>query len=214
MKLFRNRRYAYEHTERIFKLYSVFCKLSKDKVTGNFKDTFLCIQELFGYSLLSSHHYDDQEYLNKIVLFAKKKLAEMDLHKISQSHVLVLNKLRDIVQGYVEAWPDQDQYTLNFLWETVPAMLTGSSPLLTTMDEIIEEFRKALITEDFQSLEDYGLMKYFISKKVFSMKRSESLVLAQSALTKLLISSVKDTSSESFILMAHPRLEGNSIIYL
>lgn len=213
-KLFRPKSYAFEHTNRFVNLYSVFSQLSKDKMTGNFSATFLCIRELFGHSLPSSHLYDDQDYLYKVVLFAKKRLTEMDLQKVSRSHFEVLGRLNKIVAQYVEAWPDQDQNTLNFLWETVPAMLTYSSPLLSSLNDVIENYHKALITNDFSKVESYDLSKYFISKSVFSMKRSESVVLSQSALTKFIINSVKDSRSELFIKELYPNQEGNSIIYL
>jgi len=213
-KLLRGKRYSFEHAERVIKLYRVFSELSRDKITGNFKNTFLCIRELFGYSLPSDHLYDDKEMLNKLFLQARKKLGEKDLCAISASSLAVNSRLRDIVKQYIEAWSDQDQNTLNFLWETVPAMLSYSSPLLSALNDLQEKIQKCLLSDNYSDLDSLGLSKYFISKGVFSMKRSESLVLAGSALTKLLIEVCKDSRSEYIIKALHPNLEGNSIIYL
>jgi predicted metal-dependent RNase len=210
----RSNRYSFEHATRLLKLLRVFRELSKDKVTGTFSNTFLCIRDAFGHSLPSAHLYDADDFLRKVVIFAKKKLAEKDLDIVSQSHAAVFSRLSAMVEQYLKAWPDQDQYTLQFLRETVPAMLRNNSPLLASIDDIIELFREAIIKSDFDSIEALGLAKYFIGKSTFSMRTQESRVLAQSALVKVLLNIVKDAPSELFIKELYPNLEGNSVIYL
>jgi len=210
-KLFRQNRYVFEHTERVVKLFMVFRELSKDKVTGDYSNTFSCITKLFGYSLPSN---SDNLFYQKIVRAAQKKLFERDLPKIEASHLAVLNRLNKMVLDYVRAWPDQDQNTQTFLWETVPAMLIHNSPLLACLLDLISSYQKAFITEDYSAIEVLGMSKYFIGKSLFSMRRQDSIVLSQSALTKFILNEVKASQSELFIRQRHPNLEGNSIIYL
>jgi hypothetical protein len=209
-KLLKSKRYSYEHSLRLFKLYSVFSELLISKVTGSYFNLFYRIKELFGYSLIKYDH----EFLTNIVRISKKKLAEEDLRKVNQSHKVVFDNLNKMVSSYIRTWPDQDQYTVNFLWETVPAMLRNNSPLLASLDEVIELFSKACIESNFDSVESLGLAKYFIGKTVFSMKRSDSQVLSYSALTKIILNHCRDQRSGIFIKELYPNLEGNSIIYL
>jgi hypothetical protein len=213
-KVMKRDRYSYEHTTRIFTLLQVFIQLSKDTISGDYRPVVKLIGDLFGYRLPNVSLYDIEIACKRVISIAKKKLYEKDLQKINHSHQLVLNRLNKMVDLYVKAWPDQDQNTLNFLWETVPAMLIHNSPLLSTLTDLISAYEQALIKEDYSSLESIGLAKYFIGRSVFSMRRSESLTLANSGLVKVLISTIKTIDLESFAKELHPNIEGNSIIYL
>jgi hypothetical protein len=174
------------------------------------------IESSFGYTLPSSHLLDDNHYLNKIMVLARKKLAERDLQSITEQHALVNSKVDSLVDSYCKAWPDQGQSTISFLKETVPAMLRFSTPLLSVLDIIQEDFKKVIESGvESDLISDLGLSKYFIGRGVFSMKKSESRILATSGLTKILLDLLRSNaylSDPSFeaSLEQHKHLQGNT----
>jgi hypothetical protein len=215
-KIFKPRGYSLLHSLRIDKLFKVFNELLRSNATGEYRSLFVEIENSFGYTLPSSHLLDDNDYLNKIVVLARKKLAERDLQSIKEQHALVNTKVDALVDNYCKAWPDQGQSTISFLKETVPAMLKFSTPLLSVLDKIQEDFASAIesgIESDLIS--ELGLSKYFIGRGVFSMKKSESRILATSGLTKILLDLLRSNnylSDPSFEASCeqHLHLQGNS----
>lgn len=94
----KGRSFAREHFDRIYKLYSVFRELSKDRITARFENTFKVISDLFGYS------FDLSEVdVNNIYHQVRKRLLERDLESIEANNRFVLKKINRLLDQYLRA---------------------------------------------------------------------------------------------------------------
>lgn len=147
-----------------------------------------------------------------ILLSAKYKLVESDLYKF-QTDAYILNdtinshikKHISSSQNFTGVWGAQPE-TAKFLFETLSTMLTWHSPVVTMVNQLIDKstdyLLKTVLSTDETFMPEFiiesGLMKYHVSKGVFSQRASHSIALAESAVVKAIISIFKDTVKPSF----------------
>jgi hypothetical protein len=197
LKVMRGPKFIGEHCDRIVALYMVFDKVLSELHTQNWSmSVFNTLSQYMGIHAPWDNVLGYQETLRRGFLLARKRLVERDL-KSFQSDLYVINdKLHALALKQIPS--SADQATREFMKATVSVVINWDNPLVLVLNRIIDDSMALLmhaldetVCKDNFYLEA-GLSKYFISKSVFSMKSSESKLLAESAVNKEFITVMKD----------------------
>nr|QIR30256.1 RNA-dependent RNA polymerase [Plasmopara viticola lesion associated mitovirus 33] len=195
-KVMKRGHFIFEHVLRIIKLYKVFCQLSDDIKTGNSLNSFNLVKEIFGFEALGL----SEEQINLLPALAKKRLIEKDIYTFQCEQEELMKKFNLLIEEYIQAWADPTQHA--FLREVVPVMVSADHPLLDSLERLVDQatlYIMAWTDPDIDRASFYlnsGLMKYHISKGIFSMRNSHQLALSEAAIVKAYISLVSEISPE------------------
>jgi len=125
--------FIFEHTNRIIKLYKVFCQLSEDIKTGNSLNSFELVKELFGFKALGL----TPEEVQLLPALAKKRLVEKDIYTFQCEQEELMKQFDALINEYIEAWADPTQRA--FLKEVVPVMVKADHPLLDSLERLVDQ---------------------------------------------------------------------------
>jgi hypothetical protein len=196
-KVLKGPRFIGEHVDRVKALYMVFNQVLTVLHTQTWSmSCFNTLAQWMGIHAPWDNQIGYQDTLKQGFLLAKKRLIERDL-KMFQADLYVINdKLHTLALKQI---PDSaDQATKDFMKETVSVIINWDNPLVMVLNRIIDDSMDLLMqaldeTSDKENFYlESGLSKYFISKTVFSMKSSESKLLAESAVNKEFINVMRD----------------------
>jgi hypothetical protein len=134
----------------------------------------------------------DQDIINLMYLRARRNLVEKDLSSFQTQAYKVNAKLWGFVKRKIKE-AGVDHSTEAFLMETLSVVLNYHNPVVLCINRLIDQSTEFLmnywdpdVSDDF--LYSEGLSKYSLSKGVFSMRSSVSIMLAESAILKEFIS--------------------------
>nr|ALD89125.1 RNA-dependent RNA polymerase [Rhizoctonia solani mitovirus 6] len=202
LRHFRGASFITEHARRVVSLYMVFDSLLSLKGIEagpvEAENFFSTLNTWFGLDVLSlcqAAKLDTALVLKWIRVEAKKRLVERDLESFQRDAYVVNDRLTSIAMERAGlACPEQQ----SFLRETLPVMINWYLPLVNVLNGLIDESMDLLIhlldftADRTDSYLNAGLNKYFVSKGVFTMRASHSITLAESAVTKMVITVAKE----------------------
>jgi hypothetical protein len=185
-------KFIFERSERHTKLHLLFNQLLTLK--GRNKTGYVTLMETlkaqFGLDLLAQFALlaKPVDIIELIYTEAKRRLVEKDLYTFQSDAYKVNSKLNKFVSDKITG-AGVDQATGEFLKETLSVVLNWNHPMVLCLNNMIDRSTEFLmnywdpeISLDF--LFEVGLSKYKVSKGVFSMRASSSIILAESAVLK------------------------------
>nr|UJQ92476.1 MAG: putative RNA-dependent RNA polymerase [Mitoviridae sp.] len=186
-----------EQSERVIKLYMVFCSLAKAKMSKEYSELLTTISKYFpGHlSSLQLDPYVDQDlssYGKTLLVKAKKKLVERDLETFQRDAYIVNDKINKTFSEKFPSLSGQDYR----------ALMRDLSPLVQVLNSLIDESMNLLLialSGEDPGPEFYlesGLSKYFVSKGVFSLRASHSITLAESMVVKAILDILRDNQGD------------------
>jgi len=194
-----SRSFINEKIERMIKLYMVFNQLLTLK--GQNKTGYLALHnallEYFGFNLFEKLISDQPiDIIKLIYIESKRRLVETDLYSFQKDVYIVNAKLNNFVSSRISE-ARVDHATAEFLKETLSVVLNWNHPMVISLNSLIDTSTEFLlnywdesVSSDF--LFEVGLSKYKVSKGVFSMRASSSIILAESAVLKAFLTTSKD----------------------
>jgi len=199
-KVLAKKNFIFEKTSRAIALYQVFNQFStiKSRTKTGYPELHIVMLKYFGFSpfevpLLVTEAVD---IIELIFTEAKRKLVEKDLYTFQSDAYKVNAKLNKFVKDRITE-ARVDQATGDFLKETLSVVLNWNHPMVLCLNNLIDRSTEFLlnywdpsISSDF--LFEAGLSKYKVSKGVFSLRASSSIILAESAILKEFLNVSKD----------------------
>lgn len=210
--------FIYEKTQRMISLYMVFSQVSilKNRNKTGYPELIKLIKLYFGFDLLAyfSNLEKPCDIIELMYIEAKRYLVEKDLYSFQTEAYKVNAKLNKFVKDRIKE-ARVDQTTAEFLMETCTTVLNWNHPLVLVLNNLIDLSTEFLmnywdpdISLDF--LISSGLSKYKFTKGTFSMRKSASIILADSAILKSFLTVIKDYDSGVFNIVEHP--SGNLVL--
>jgi hypothetical protein len=198
-KVMRGPKFIGEHCDRVKALYMVFHKVLTELHTQTFDHSVIDVLKEWMGVVVPEDSLDYHETLKRGFILARKRLVERDLKSFQADLYVINDKLNKLAMDQI---PDSaDQATRDFIKETASVCINWDNPLVLVLNRIIDDSMALLMhaLDEFSDKENFyleaGLNKYYISKSVFSMKHSESKVLAESAVNKEFITVMKEFSN-------------------
>ncbi|AQM32767.1 replicase [Agaricus bisporus mitovirus 1] len=158
-----------------------------------------------------------------LLLSAKYHLVESDLYRFQSDTYKVNNLIGNRIAYYIsQRMLEQGSWcsTLEqFLTETLSTVINWNTPLVHTLNRLIDRSTEYLCSTVLSSKEDFmpefiiesGLMKYHVSKGVFSQRSSHSIALAESAVVKSMIKVLKDPEPNQKFLVTSDKIDSSDI---
>nr|WEA82906.1 RNA-dependent RNA polymerase [Armillaria borealis mitovirus 1] len=206
-KVVRGNAFIYEKAYRMIKLYAVFKEMSQLRHQRGYEEVILSLSKYFALDFhapvsTSNEVYSVEDIIKLMYLEAKKNLVEKDLYTFQTEAYKINKKLYSFVYDRIKE-AGVDQATSQFLVETLSTILNWNNPIVLCLNRLIDQSTSFLmnywdpdVSSDF--LFNEGLSKYHLTKGVFSMRNSVSIMLAESAILKEFITVYKINSLKGY----------------
>jgi hypothetical protein len=196
-KVIHGDKFIFEKTNRMIKLYLLFNAVKESLISRDWTSVISIMESQFGLTLsdLGNLSFPISHIFNQMYLLSKRNLVEKDLLTFQKQAYKINARLWGFVNERVKE-ARVDQATADFLKETTSVVLNWDNPVVLCLNRLIDQSTDFLMKYwdpdmDSQWLFQEGLSKYSISKGVFSMRNSTSIMLAESAILKEFISTYR-----------------------
>lgn len=200
--------FIFEKTNRMISLYQVFNQFHtiKGRTKTGYPSLHKVMMEYFGFSPFAQPELVTQavDIIELIYIEAKRRLVEKDLYTFQTDAYKVNARLNKFVSDRITE-ARVDQATADFLKETLSVVLNWNHPMVLCLNNLIDRSTEFLmnywdpsISSEF--LFEAGLSKYKVTKGVFSLRASSSIILAESAILKIFLDTSKEFCSGKLII--------------